>query len=63
MRGTGSDTMLFLHRLEQEDASGNQITANGMYNSVEIPPTAWIDSAKSWIGQMQGDIPIYLSEP
>jgi len=55
--------MLFLHRLEQEDASGNQITANGMYNSVEIPPTAWIDSAKSWIGQMQGDIPIYLSEP
>ena len=63
MRGTGSDTMLFLHRLEQEDANGNQITANGMYNSVEIPPTTWIESAKSWIGQMQRDIPIYLSQP
>ncbi len=62
MRGTGSNISLFLNNLEKEDANGNQITSQGMYNSVEIPPTAWKAFITSGIQEMQRDIPIYLSQ-
>jgi hypothetical protein len=61
MRGTGSNISLFLNHLEMEDANGNQITSQGMYNSVEIPPTAWKSFITSGIKEMQRDIPIYLN--
>ena len=62
MRGTGSNVSLFLNHLEMEDANGNQITSQGMYNSVEIPPTAWKSFITSGINEMQRDIPIYNSQ-
>jgi hypothetical protein len=62
MRGTGSNTSLFLNHLEMEDANGNQITSQGMYNSIEIPPTAWKSFITSGINEMQRDIPIYNSQ-
>ncbi|MGB6745436.1 MAG: hypothetical protein WBE38_17450, partial [Terracidiphilus sp.] len=62
MRGTGSNISIFLNNLEKEDANGNQITSQGMYNSVEIPPTAWKAFITSGIQEMQRDIPIYLSQ-
>lgn len=60
MRGTGSNISLFLNHLEMEDAKGNQITSQGMYNSVEIPPTAWKAFITGGIHEMQRVIPIYL---
>jgi RHS repeat-associated protein len=62
MRGTGSNITLFLNHLEMEDANGNQISMQGMYNSVEIPPTAWKAFITGGINEMQRDIPIYNSQ-
>jgi RHS repeat-associated protein len=73
MRGAGSDTMKFLHGLEQEDANGNQLTGppdkNGnrsnlghIFNSKQLPPTGYIRDATRWINQMKREIPIYLSQ-
>jgi len=62
MQGTGSNIPIFLDHLEKEDDNGNQITSQGMYNSVEIPPTAWKSFITGGIKQMQRDIPIYLSQ-
>jgi len=59
MRGTGGNVSLFVNRLELEDANGNQISSQGMYNSVAIPPKGWKDFITGGINQMQRDIPIY----
>ena len=73
MRGTGSNITLFLQHLELEDAKNNQLTTkpdkNGnvqnlkcMYNSDKLPPTGWKAMVRYGIGEMQKDIPIFLSE-
>jgi len=70
MRGTGSNIDLFLQRLEMEDAKGNPLTGppnkNGnrqnlgcMYNGDH--EVTWRSLVRAGIGQMQHDIPIFLS--
>jgi len=72
MRGTGSNIQLFLQRLELLDANGNPITTkpdkngngknlNCKYNSVGLPPTAWMKFISDGISEMQTDIPIFLN--
>jgi hypothetical protein len=70
MRGTGSDDVLFLNRLEREDANGNQLTGrkdkNGNRKSVwdclfNPYPDTWKPLMEEGITQMRTDIPIFLS--
>ncbi len=60
VKDVGTNVDLFIHDLEDEDATGQLLNRNGRYNSVPPNGKTWRKMARDGIRQMMREVPIYL---